>query len=409
MDYVIILTHTELDYDSRIRRQILNLSKNYNLIVGCQRGDKDLSDQFPNVTFVYYDKNISYFGSVLLKAILSRDEILTNEIKRFAKNLDMDMSTLRIYENYRADYTYLYTALYYLINNNTFTVKAIIANDVAILPMAYRLRSALISRYPTIKLWGDMHEIHFNYINEVDNLNQQIRNWICDMYLPHCNHISSVSDWGVRLYSERYPRLPIIPIRNVASYVDILPSFNEKCRLVHVGVAGKERKLGVMIDCLSRLSADFTLDLYLVAVTEVQERYIEELDQQAMELQVSDRVTIHKPIKSEDLIVTINTYDIGLFLFEPVIQNQIYALPNKLFEFIQARLAVVTSPVKSMKETIEHYDVGKVSEDYSLESYVNTIKAVRDNLTYYKEQSDIAAKELNVEKEWKPLIDYINR
>lgn len=122
---------------------------------------------------------------------------------------------------------------------------------------------------------------------------------------------------------------------------------------------------------------------------------------------MQDRIRILSPVVSEQLIQTINDYDIGIFYIEPIIGNHKYILPNKLFEYIQGRVAVVTTPVYSMKDIIDTYEVGKVSQDYSLNSFADAIMQVEENLSFYKEKSNQAAKVLNTEKEWNVILKYL--
>ena len=365
MDYVVVLTHTQIRYDSRIRRQITMLSKNFNVILGCQRGSEEGIDELPsNITYLKFDVNTSYIGSALLKTAFSDDREAQDRMNAFGEAMKIDLRMLRLYEEYRADFTYLYKTLYYYVKNNSCKVKAIVVNDVALLPMGYRLYTALLAANPSMKLWGDMHEIHFNYTTDKESFAQKVRVWAADTYLPRCNYISSVSEWGAMQYRERYRSVPTITIRNVARYEELQPSrITSNLRLVHVGLAGKERQLEKMIDCMLRLDESYTLDFYLVASSEAQEKYIDELKQRTMELGLEERVVFHEAVHSERLIVELQAYDIGVFYLDPIVQNHVYALPNKLFEYIQARLAVVTTPLLSMKETIEEYQIGSVSKE----------------------------------------------
>lgn len=54
-------------------------------------------------------------------------------------------------------------------------------------------------------------------------------------------------------------------------------------------------------------------------------------------------------------------YDIGMFSCEPAIFNLAYALPNKPFESIQAKLVVAIDPSIEMKKIAEKYDCGVVT------------------------------------------------
>ena len=64
------------------------------------------------------------------------------------------------------------------------------------------------------------------------------------------------------------------------------------------------------------------------------------------------------------IVDTIAQYDIGLFLLSPANFNYYHALPNKLFEFVQARLAVAIGPSPEMARIVNDHDLGIVAPDF---------------------------------------------
>lgn len=409
MEYVIILTHTQIEYDSRIRRQLITLSKKYGIILCCKKGNGDNLKFLPsNIEYFFYEEIVSHLGRRLLEVYIDKDQEKLNFVSQFNSKLQINLNAYTAYEAFRVDLVTVYKKIYDFIKMNNFKVNCIIANDVFVLPMANRFKNFISVTNPQVKLIGDMHEIHFDYLGIATDSHQKVRTWLCDTFLPKCDLISSVSDWGVKLYSERYRKVPVVCIRNVAEYQEILPKkAGDTIRLVHVGNAQKARRIEEMIKIMELLDPGFFLDLYLVSSNEAASQYINDLKTLTMLKGIEDRVRILEPVVSEQLIRTINQYDIGIFHIEPIIGNHKYILPNKLFEFIQGRVAVVTTPVFSMKEIIETYDVGKVSIDYSLNSFAKAINEVAENLNYYKEKSNEAAKVLNTEKEWNVIMDYL--
>jgi hypothetical protein len=71
----------------------------------------------------------------------------------------------------------------------------------------------------------------------------------------------------------------------------------------------------------------------------------------------------------------INKYDIGLYILEASGFNELYALPNKFFEFIQARLCIAVSPNPEMASIVSKSKLGIVSKDHQPE---NMAKAIGD-------------------------------
>lgn len=409
MENVIILTHTQIEYDSRIRRQIRTLSKKYNIILCCKKGNGENLKFLPeNIKYFFYEEIVSQLGKKFLEVFIDRDPEKLNYVNGLNGCLKTNLNAFTAYEAYRVDLTTIYKKIYDYIQMEKIKVSCIIANDVFVLPMAIRMKNFIFVTNPKVKLIGDMHEIHFDYIGKETDMNQKVRTWLCDTFLPKCDLITSVSEWGAKLYSARYPKMLVASIRNVAEFSDITPKERgESIRLVHVGNAQKARRIEEMIKLMEYLDEVYVLDLYLVSSNTAAEMYINELNTLIQQKGMQNRIRIQSPVVSEQLIQTINDYDIGIFYIEPIIGNHKYILPNKLFEYIQGRVAVVTTPVYSMKDIIDTYEVGKVSQDYTLNSFADAIIQVGENLSFYKEKSNQAAKVLNTEKEWNVILKYL--
>ena len=81
-------------------------------------------------------------------------------------------------------------------------------------------------------------------------------------------------------------------------------------------------------------------------------------------------------------------------------------LPNKLYEFIQARLGIVIGPYVEMKRVVEGYDVGYVAG----ENTVSAIAALINNLTKedvarLKANAHIAAESVAGEREVEKMAE----
>ncbi len=90
-----------------------------------------------------------------------------------------------------------------------------------------------------------------------------------------------------------------------------------------------------------------------------------------------------------------------------MIANHKYVLPNKLFEYIQAKLAVVVTPIEAMESLVRQYDVGHTPADYELESFAKSVEQVAGKLEHYKYNALAASKELHAEGEWEKLLTYL--
>lgn len=172
------------------------------------------------------------------------------------------------------------------------------------------------------------------------------------------------------------------------------PVHQEAIRMIHHGVVTRSRRIDNMIAIMDRLPENYYLDLMLVA--DEHDRYFLWLKELA---QKNGRVRILPPVKLNEIIPFANRYDIGLYYAEPTSYNLQYSLPNKLFEFIQARLAVAISPNADWKTIVNQYRCGVVAEAFTLESMAFAIRTLTvEEIAALKQNADQAARILNAEQ-----------
>jgi glycosyltransferase involved in cell wall biosynthesis len=105
--------------------------------------------------------------------------------------------------------------------------------------------------------------------------------------------------------------------------------------------------------------------------------------------------------------------DIGLALDKPKSLNYKYALPNKLFDYINTQTAVVSSNLIEIEKIVKHYEIGCVIEQTEPKLIAAAINSLIDNpelLATYKNNCKAAAKIENWENEkvkLKALLDQV--
>ncbi|MCX6170961.1 MAG: glycosyltransferase [Ignavibacteriales bacterium] len=122
------------------------------------------------------------------------------------------------------------------------------------------------------------------------------------------------------------------------------------------------------------------------------------------ELKISERIFYAGTINQKELINYTAGADVGLSLIENISISYYHALPNKLFEYIMARLPVLCSDLPQMKKIVEGFNVG---ESVSAENENNIYLILRrwsespELLDSYRKNCLIAAQELNWQEEYK--------
>lgn len=201
-------------------------------------------------------------------------------------------------------------------------------------------------------------------------------------------------------YATHYPVKPIV-VTNANYFANLSPTpvDGKKIRLIHHGAANPSRQLEIMIEMMEFLDNRFTLDLMLLTPTIANKKTRSYLSTLKDSIKNNSRITIVPPVKSSGVVNFIHPYDIGVFLLPPINFNYANTLPNKLFDFIQARLAIAIGPTPEMANIVNTYKLGVVADDFTSLSLAKKINSLTtEEILFFKNQSDKCAKELSAEK-----------
>jgi hypothetical protein len=94
----------------------------------------------------------------------------------------------------------------------------------------------------------------------------------------------------------------------------------------------------------------------------------------------------------------------------PINFNYANGLPNKLFEFIQARLAIAIGPIPEIAEVINEYNIGIVSEDFTPKKLAQELsKLTNERLHLFKSNTALAASQLSAEKNQEVFLELVEK
>ncbi len=336
---MLIIAYSELARDPRVKRQLLTLRDRYDVtVVG--RGD-------PGIAGV----------RVLSIPASERTPPLLRKIRYVFRTVA-----------YRAR---VYGLSYWLLPHNRWVWDAVareewdivLANDVDPVPLSLRLR-------PRRGVLVDLHEFAPRQYDDRPVWMRTVApyyDWIVRRHVTRAAATVTVSEGVAAAYRE-YGLAPEI-VRSAAMFADLEPTpVRAPIRLVHSGGAARSRLLETMIEAVQRTSSHVTLDLYLVADND--RAYVEELRDLASG---SPHVRINEAVSFEQLVPTLSRFDVGLCMIPPTTFNHLWCLPNKFFDFLQARLAIITGPSPEMASIVEREGFGAVTSDFSVESLTETL------------------------------------
>jgi len=376
MKKILIIVYNDLHHDARVVRQI-NFLKDTN-----------------KITVVCFDAPES-IGVEIIKIKKIKPTLYQKAIATF----------LLLTAFYEAAYQILYDfpKLRAEIRNRDFDL--IISNDIETLPLSFKIKI-------NEKILFDAHEYAPTHYEEKlvwRILFQGFNQYLCKEYLPMVDQMITVGYGLANEYSTHYSVKPIV-LTNAPEFIDLapIPINPNKVRLIHHGAASPTRQLEVMIKMMEHLDNRFSLDMMLLTPNLANKKTRSYLNFLKTLIVNNPRVRIIPSVSGAQVIESIQQYDIGVYILPPISFNSANSLPNKLFDFIQARLAIAIGPTPEMANIVNTYHLGVVADDFTAQSLAKKLNSLTsEQILFYKNQSNLYARELSAEKNKTILNDLV--
>lgn len=273
------------------------------------------------------------------------------------------------------------------------TFDAVLANDIDTVGLALHLD-------PRRGVHVDLHEYAPRMNEHLPAWNRWVRpflEWMMRRYVRRAVSVTAVAPHIAREYETRFSLPKVGVVVNATPFHDLEPAeVGSPLRLVHSGAARPARRIEDMIEAVAGVEG-MILDLYLTQNTGP---YYERLQALAA---ASDNVRIQDPVPYEELIRTLHGYDVGVFSLPPTNFNYEWALPNKIFDYVQARLGIAISPSPEMAQLVRAHDLGVVAEGFTAQDLRTALQGLdADAVRRYKASSHAAARELSAERSMEP-------
>jgi glycosyltransferase involved in cell wall biosynthesis len=173
-------------------------------------------------------------------------------------------------------------------------------------------------------------------------------------------------------------------------------------RLVYHGPATPARTTDLMIKAIALSDQRYDLSLILTNPETKYAYYLKDLAQRM----APGRVSFHPAVAPSEIVNAIVQYDIGFFPLPPKNYNYLITLPNKLFEFIAAGLAVCIGPSPSMSAIVNQYHCGVVAASFEPKDIANVLNSTSaEQWNELRRASLKAAEVLNAENEMGKVLD----
>ncbi|MDL2262739.1 glycosyltransferase [Bacteroidales bacterium OttesenSCG-928-I21] len=262
------------------------------------------------------------------------------------------------------------------------------------------LGNTLAAKIKKVKLVYDSHEF-FTEVPELENTKFKKKIWlIIEKYsIKKTDASYTVCSSIAEIYNKKYG-INMQVVRNLPFKKNISISYeNRENILLYQGTLNKERGIEILIKAMKHLPY---CNLIIAG-----KGYLEkELKNLAAELKLTDRIIFTGNICFNELHNITSKAKLGFSIEQGKSFNYYYALPNKIFDYIQAGVPIICSDFPEMKNIINTCNVGEIlnmptPEGLSLQ--VDELLNKPEKLKYYHDNCLVAKEILNWENEEEKL------
>lgn len=227
-----------------------------------------------------------------------------------------------------------------------FKPHLVIANDWRALPIAHAARRACKSR-----IIYDSHEFASEEFADSQRWRLLARQHVVRIegrYIREADAVMTVSDGIADALAVRYdlPRPTVISNTPAWQETAFRPTGNSVTVLYH-GVIVPRRGLETLIESVALWPASYRL----VIRGPAQGGFDQHL--RALAGGLGERVTFEPAVPPDQVVPAAAQADIGIFLLSNSTTHARFAMPNKIFEYVQAGLMVISSDLPEIRKVIE--------------------------------------------------------
>jgi len=267
----------------------------------------------------------------------------------------------------------------------------VIANDLITVPVMLDLAG-------TTPVIADMHEYEPRQFEDLWQWRlalQSFYSFWCGESLHRAAAVMTVAPGIAQEYRREYG-IDCTVVMNAALYQDARPSpTGEVLRVVHHGQAVPSRRIHAMVQAAAGIP-NLAFDLYLTP-SGAGPGYLRQVQQMASR---TSNVRVLPAVPLDQVVSTLNGYDLGLSVLYPSSFNILHALPNKFFDFVQARLGLIVGPSPEMATIVREHSLGEVAEDFDAGSIREALHQMSPaKVDEWKAATDAAAQALSAEQQ----------
>lgn len=358
MKNVVFLSHTDIRYDSRILKEMTELSKS--------------------------DDNYQLFGIGVKMDEGSAMSAQASDLEIYSINLSARKLTF-FPKFMRHTLTIIEMILKTFFKVMSFKPDIIHCHDTVVLPFG-----VLLKYFKQSKLIYDAHELESNR-NGLSRTMSKLTFYAEKICWPFIDLLITVSPSIEQWYQDNIgPKISEVILNSPMLYANDSKntSFNEKYFrerynipektkiYIYVGILGKGRGIEKILNVFSK--ADCESHVVFMGYGELSDSIRKRESK-------FKNIHYHKAIQHENIVQVIQSANIGLCLIENVSLSDYYCLPNKLFEYCFAGLPVLASNFPDISTVVKKYGLG-ICCDLDTDSIDNAIRSldIKEDIDHIK-------------------------
>ena len=229
--------------------------------------------------------------------------------------------------------------------------------------------------------------------------------------------ISTTNVMGERLKSDYDLKAPVVRVRNVPSLNMLkheMPDNDinkQQLNLIWHGMGiylNNTRGVHILVQAMAKVKSNVKLTLQGTLNPSQQSILNDYINKHNLQ----DKITVRPPADPYKIVQSLQGFDIGMIGELPEEDNQRLTSSNKLFDYINAGLAVVASDLPGLRETVAEYNVGKLYTPGNLEDLAEAIDLMAEDRQllgrYQANSKSVSAKELYWEHDFVNVWNIIN-
>lgn len=341
---VLHLTHTEIEYDSRILKEMSALVDAGYVVQGIGIvGDTRLRTQ----------KDKSFKAELASINLKSRSfTFLPRKLRHFFTLVEFYMKLIPMAARRRPDVLH--------------------CHDTLVLPLGFVVKLLTGS-----KLIYDAHELESNKNGQSMFLGRMIL-LIEKMLWPFVDALIVVSPSIQSWYQKNVGKKKSEVILNSPEFIEVnghssgylREKFNilgDRKVFIYIGVLGPGRGIDLLVEAFQGVSSHLVFLGYgewLPRLLDLEKKF--------------SNIHVHQPVPHSEVVPIAKSADVGLCLVESVSLSDYYCLPNKLFEYCFAKIPVLASDFPDIREVIQRHHIGLTCEQ-TVEALKGAILNIENN------------------------------